>query len=73
VEKNALGIIVSSAKWNIPLEAAKEKALQRWPGFIPHTLEECKQEYYSLQQEIRALEREAVTVRHAKKAQAMQE
>jgi hypothetical protein len=43
--KNALGIIFSSAKWNILLEAAKEKALQRCPGLIPDTLEECKQEY----------------------------
>jgi hypothetical protein len=71
--KNALGIIVSSAKWNLPLEAAKEKALQRCPGLIPDTVEECKQEFYTLQREIKALERDAVNLRRAEQEQATQE
>jgi hypothetical protein len=70
---STLGIIVSSAKWNLPLEAAKEKALQRCPGLIPDTMEECKQEFYTLQREIKALERDAVNLRCAEQEQAIQE
>ncbi|KAG7367974.1 endonuclease/exonuclease/phosphatase family protein [Nitzschia inconspicua] len=70
--KNALNIILSAARWNIPMLAAREKAVLKCTETLPESLEECQSEYKQLRKDIRRIEAQVVSFRRSEQEAQLQ-
>ncbi|KAG7373920.1 hypothetical protein IV203_013015 [Nitzschia inconspicua] len=70
--KNAMSIIISAARWNIPMQASREKVVLKCKEPFPESLEECQAEYKQLHKDIQKIGAQAVSFWRSKQGAQLQ-